>query len=568
MVSLLFADATANAQWAIQSIELEAGWNAVYLEVQPEPRDCTEVFAGLPIKSVWCWNPKSSSAQYILSPPSPEEIVVGHPEWLVYFPGPDSEHDHVATNLFSVLGGRSYLIRMESSPSVPWEIVGRPCLPDIDWQLHSYCLTGFHVSSGEELDFDEFLSPSSAPTYSSVFELTGSVGNQSWTAATTISSGQAYWISYEVSPGCETEFAGPLQVITDQSNGIVYGRSLVERTLIVSNLYSDLVCVEITLLPSESPPDPVEEPVAGNVPLAYWDDSCDVWIDMEPVPLTIELTGGETKTIRLAANRSHLTSDGLYQSVLEVKSDHGMRILIPVSVESSDHTGLWVGTVALDHVNQPYDANSPDVLKPTATEFQFPILLHVDPNGNVMFLREVTELWKEGETDTDPVTGMQFVSKPGRFVLITDRSLISQYSGSSLRDGQLRGRRISTAAFSFTGDREMTGDFGNDQDSLMLAEPLIVDPNNVLNPFRHKYHPDHTDPKDIFQVQRDIEFQFTGEDPLGGTAAGWGDTDVGGYYWETLSGLHKQDIYLKGTFRLHRVSCIGYLNDPNSDNNN
>ena len=156
-ILLLLSSTTAFGQWAVQTVELEDGWNAVYLEVQPEARSCKEVFSGLPIESVWCWNPKSSSAQYILSPPDPEELVVGHPEWLVYLPGPDSESDHVATNLFTLLGGRSYLIKMESAPSGPLEIMGQPCLPEIDWQLHSYCLTGFHVLNGQEPDFKEFL---------------------------------------------------------------------------------------------------------------------------------------------------------------------------------------------------------------------------------------------------------------------------------------------------------------------------------------------------------------------------------------------------------------------------
>lgn len=574
MFSLLIVNAIANAQWAEQTIHLNPGWNAVYIEVQPEPRDCKEVFAGLPVESVWCWNPKSSSSQYILSPPDPEELVVGHPEWLAYFHDSNSESDHVATNLFTLLGGRSYLIKMESAPSGPWEIIGRPCLPEIDWQLHSYCLTGFHVLSGQEPDFEEFFSASSVHTSSKVFELAGNPGERAWSEITDLSNtlindGQAYWISYDVSAGLDTEFTGPLQVTVEQSNGMVFGKSLVEQTLILKNLYSNIsVNIEINLLSSELPPDPSQEPVAGDVPLQFLDDDGETWVNLISGPLLTTLGLLENKTIRFAVKRSDLASEGLYQSILEVKSDHGMRILIPVSVEYTDHTGLWVGSVAIDQVNQPYDAANPDGLKPTATEFQFPIILHVDPNDNVKFLREVTQLWKEGETETDPVTNRQFVSEPGRFVLITDKSLIPQYSGSSLRDGQLRGRRISTAAFSFTGDKEMTGDFGYGQDSLTLAAPLVINKDDVLNPFKHKYNPDHNNSNDLIQVQRDIQFQFTGEDPSGVTTAGWGDTDVGGYYLETLSGLHKQNIYLKGVFRLHRVSRIAYLNDAGSEENN
>jgi len=39
-------------QWITQTIDLNPGWNAINLEVQPEPRDCDAVFGGLQIESV------------------------------------------------------------------------------------------------------------------------------------------------------------------------------------------------------------------------------------------------------------------------------------------------------------------------------------------------------------------------------------------------------------------------------------------------------------------------------------------------------------------------------------
>ena len=45
-----------------QQFSLVTGWNAVWLEVQPDPDDSETVFSGLPLSSVWTWNPRSSSA--------------------------------------------------------------------------------------------------------------------------------------------------------------------------------------------------------------------------------------------------------------------------------------------------------------------------------------------------------------------------------------------------------------------------------------------------------------------------------------------------------------------------
>ncbi len=54
--SLVLSTLPALAQWTTQTIPLRPGWNAVFLEVQPEPRECEALFSGLPIESAWGWN--------------------------------------------------------------------------------------------------------------------------------------------------------------------------------------------------------------------------------------------------------------------------------------------------------------------------------------------------------------------------------------------------------------------------------------------------------------------------------------------------------------------------------
>jgi len=183
----------------------------------------------------------------------------------------------------------------------------------------------------------------------------------------------------------------------------------------------------------------------------------------------------------------------------------------------------------------------------------------------------VIQLWLNGTWTTDANTGHQVINEPGRFVLFTDESLISEeYSGASMRDGQLRGRRISSAAFSFSGPVDMTKISETE-----LICTISIDPNDRLNPFSHKYHPDHDDldgkgsqlPADsmeTYTVTRQINLTFTAYDPetaAQSKPAGWGNTDIGGFYSEKLSGLHKQDIFVEGIFRLHRVCTVEELND-------
>src|SRR5437762_5568389 len=49
LVFLFLQSGTAFAQWVTQTITLNPGWNAVYLEVQPANSDCDAVFAGMPV---------------------------------------------------------------------------------------------------------------------------------------------------------------------------------------------------------------------------------------------------------------------------------------------------------------------------------------------------------------------------------------------------------------------------------------------------------------------------------------------------------------------------------------
>jgi len=93
------------------------------------------------------------------------------------------------------------------------------------------------------------------------------------------------------------------------------------------------------------------------------------------------------------------------------------------------------------------------------------------------------------------------------------------------------------------------------------------------NPFRHKYHPDHDNldeqrrefVPEAYAVTRRIQLRFTQDDPERPTPSspnppGWGYSVVGGVYRETLSGLHRRDITVEGTFRLQLASMNDELN--------
>ncbi len=200
-------------------------------------------------------------------------------------------------------------------------------------------------------------------------------------------------------------------------------------------------------------------------------------------------------------------------------------------------------------------------VEPTASEFQFRVLVHVDATGQARLLKEAILM-------RDPVSGED--------ILLTDSTAIEQFAGAGLRDGQPVGRRASSAAYDFAdedpavpGTRLLAGALA---EGGTLAITLDLAPSFPTNPFRHTYHPDHDNLKDgdgtslpddeaeAYAVARVIRLTLTGADELGRSDPGWGDTVMGGIYRETLTGLHRQPIEAQGVFTLRRASNITALN--------
>ncbi|MCA9416659.1 MAG: hypothetical protein KC917_10325, partial [Candidatus Omnitrophica bacterium] len=103
---------------------------------------------------------------------------------------------------------------------------------------------------------------------------------------------------------------------------------------------------------------------------------------------------------------------------------------------------------------------------------------------------------------------------------------------------------------------------------------IVLDYDDPLNPFKHKYHPDHDNldrrfenqlgpGNESFTIIRGIEMEFTEDDPDGFASVGLGDTLLVGFYRETIDGLHRDDLHVSGTFRLKKMSSVDTLNQIN-----
>lgn len=595
----------AFAQWTNQTILLRPGWNSVFLEIQPEPRECDAVFAGVPVESVWAWNRRFTPVQFIQDP---EQLIPGQPDWLTYIP--TSHLSRATMNLFTLQGNRAYLIKLPDNASpISWTFSGRPAVRRMEWLADSFNFTGFQVETVNAPTFQNFFASSAAHAGQRVYRLVNGLWSLVTSPATTrLARGEAYWI---FSRGQST-YAGPLDVAVEQGHGLEYGRILTEQTLTIRNNSATTNTVTVRRLGSRIPPAGDYPALAGAVPLNFFQlnlaqNQVDArWLPL-PAPIAMVLRPGQEWNLRLEAQRAAMASftpppgvtDVLYQSLLEVSDGAGSRHLVGVTARGLQtfaggggfraaggaspfahlRAGLWVGSAVIQKVNQPANISAPNVPVPTASEFQFRLLVHVDNNGQARLLQKVIQMWKDGTFATDS-NGLQIVDEPGRYVLVTDDRFIPNFTGATLRDGELVGRRLSSAAFGFRSPIAMTGDFGSVSGPLQCS--VLMDFDDALNPFRHRFHPDHNNLDDSPQprplplrtnvhgllytaesmsVRREISLQFTATDPDNLSLPGFGDDQLGGVYRESLTGLHKDALHIEGVFRLRQASRIGVLND-------
>jgi hypothetical protein len=567
LVALLGWSFAAGAAPLQQTITLQPGWNAVYVELEPTQSDIETVFAGMPIASVWRWLPQKGGAEFIRDPAEGLQNVEG---WFAWFPQPRPEA--FLTNLYTISANTAYLVKLEGSASRQITITGNPRLRPARWQSDAFSLVGLPVAPSGAPTFAEFFSASPAHVGQPVYELSSS-GQWQLVAAPsnrTIQSGRAYWIYTKGN----SNYQGRLQVVLDQDEALEYTASLEEIRVVLRNRSGVDGTFQIERLGGNTLPMSFlnEDPETGEI---GWPNLQDTLVLDAPADGDVFLT--------LAVLRREFSGERMEQN-FAITDEHGQRVLLfaggstiqPRSGPSRrakglgdpapvSFAGLWVGDISIDAVSEAQTGGT------TPTQVGRPfvqrMLVHVDAAGQARLLKDVIQMWQQGTTQpsaTNP--GFNEVDESGRFVLLTDKDLIGLYSGAVVRDGTSVGLRYSTVAYDFADETlDFTGSFGPGQSMSVTA---VVESDLPTNPFRHRYHPDHDNLDEQFlnsrveayQVIRNMQLEFTVQDPQGGNSPGWGDSTVGGVFEESITGLHKNAIFTSGKFRLRRVSAVSALN--------
>jgi hypothetical protein len=584
-----------------QQFALVTGWNAVWLEVQPEADDSETVFSGLPLASVWTWNPRSSVE--FVQDPSEERLQMT--DFLGYFP-PERPESFV-NNLQAVKAHRPYLIRV-TSPAT-WTVTGRPSLRAPRWLPSSYNLVGVPVDpAGAAPSLQTFFRGSAAHAGRAAFRL---AANGTWNPIAPgdlLRTGEAFWIWTEGGSG----FQGPFDIEIPLKDGLDFGASLERLPLRVYD--RDLTPLALTFEPgaalgelayeesrerSDQAPATGWPPVPASLPLA-------VELDR---PWMIEL--GVRRSVATVALEAVATLRG-----------QGVRRWIPFSVEPgagtmpiadpNSPTGLWVGTILLTRVAEIHSPAAPAPPLPDPATYlpcacgarlpectcvcgvdeegscnscgaamQLRVLFHVDGAGDVRLLKEVVQA-----CERNPALPNERCD-----VLATDAARVAGLEGVSKRGGEAVPVRLSAAGFDFdAAQADATGGLpvgsnGGFGPGASLDAALEIPWDHPTNPYRHAFHRDlggscGCDPispsypacidecaeRFRFPLARSIELVFDTADPTVDLSdpdseprLDWRTRRLSGCYSEQITGLHRLPVNFQGTFRLTRVSTVATL---------
>lgn len=559
VMGLLVFGGPVRAAEASQTFVLHAGWNAIQLEVTPEPNDVESVFKPVTdrgtLRGVWRSNEDTPVTQFVQNPST---LLPKSDSWLTWFP--PAYGRSVLKTLHAVHGGQCYLVEIEpGSADVTLQLTGRPVIRPLQWKAGKYSLTGLCVDPSNSPTFATFFAPSAAHGTPDVRRLNPQTGN--WVAVTPqtpVVRGTAYWIKAQA----PSSYQGPVSVEVEGRGLLDFGSAVLERPLTLRNQCAETVQFTIKNL-AASP--------AGALALSVYDEWSPTgspnlfqWRELSGAGLTIPVAAGLEQRVRIAIRRNDMAGLGVdnpFASLMEIRSGKGTIHTVAAraagfsaAADPGRWAGLWVGHARIFQVEQVTAGQTG--LKDTASEASFRLILHVDATGHAKLLRECILMWLNGTTNS-----AGDVTDPGRMLVFADgeaidawksshASVAARLTGVSQRaNGQMVGQRLSSVAFSFADPRPMTGSFGTGT----LATTVAVGPSDDLNPFRHRYHPDH---QQGLSIGRNISLNFSAQTGDGGERApdvATGDAELSGTYQETITGIYRAGVGIRGEFRLRRV---------------
>ena len=199
--------------------------------------------------------------------------------------------------------------------------------------------------------------------------------------------------------------------------------------------------------------------------------------------------------------------------------------------------GLWVGEVTINQVLHVAGGTN----APVTDTAQLRLIVHIDASGVPHLLKDVVLARKATSRETPAEIAVVILSDPARLPSIP---------GLARPNGRLMAQRIATAAFDFSGNSlALEGGIG---EGFRCRGTVSLSDIHPGNPFLHRLHPEHSQG---IPIDRAIELSFTV--PAGNVN---GVSRLAGQYDETITGLHKAPLHIRGSVVLNRISPVAVLN--------
>lgn len=469
------------AQEAPQTIDLEKGWNAVWLEVEPRyvagetiqgktgPEVLTandqrvgrakgpqDVFPNTKVLEIATPRPLSGTAETFSGKPGEVDIFNQADQWLQW-----KRSDTAGQNdLLTVIGNRPYLIKSERALSINLE--GNATFFRHTWTPDRYNLVGFGLAGSPT--FDEFFGPaSSTHAVSKIFTLDAATDD--WKVVgggDTMLSGKAYWV---FSSGT-SRYQGPVSVDFDLAqlgvlsfggprDAVIISQGVSEEArdteeVIFTNLGTEIVMPSLDLIATSGSGLSLRAVTVATDRIGYdFGNIIDSAVGAGGTSaLNEDIASGTSATLTLAAKRNWVTGQVQRTNLYRLATGPlSASFWLPISAVKTDlfvasatlpadgaNQGLWVGEVIVDGVSSIVEDGSP--IRPTAGKAPMRIIVHSSAQGTVL-LSHVTVM--ETKTADESVTPVP--------VLVIDPERLSFFEGIKERNGKQVGIRVEAVAY-------------------------------------------------------------------------------------------------------------------------
>jgi hypothetical protein len=477
-----------------ESFALAAGWNLIHLPVEPLEKDVEMALGAVDWQSLWTWLPDAA-----------RNPVAGRGgRWLGFHRGQPA----LVNALASFSGPASYAIRVGAPGTLrvkgTWR-ADRGSLRGSAFQLLGPSVAGTSPPSAG----DYFSRPGVRENLGDLYELAGAAYRKVQ-AAEELRRGAAYWVR----PARDIPEPHPLRL------GAGFGGLRFDARTALQELEIDLGGA-----PGGGEGATVEPRRLALRPIPSADASFPAdWLDLEqPDGTFAPLTAGTVIDVDPDASRVRLSlrarqeggaspSPAQRALAIEVTGVTGS-VLVGADLDPATLTGTWTGEAFLTEVERPSFHGGG--YAPVET-LSLSLILEVPGSGPPRLLPCI------------------------------------QVEGD--RDARKINYRLEAALFhevvALFGTLDPKGTSGT------LVGSLGFPPDHPLNPYRHRYHPEHATGYDIARSLR-LRFGATvpGQDPPPGAENPFSTVGVlSGVYEEEIVGLAQEPIRVRGTFRLHQLS--------------